>query len=149
MAHEDLYHGVHGPTLKRLTVRSTLCRVLRGVAFLGAFAMASDADAQLRRPRAEVAPIVEGRARAGAPVRVALEVSLPEGLHTQSNKPRDPNLIPTVLTIDAPQGVTVGEIVWPHSTDFTVAGQDQPLAVFEREFLVGVQLAIAPGTPNG
>ena len=35
------------------------------------------------------------------------KVSLPEGLHTQSNKPRDPLLIPTELTIDAPAGVTV------------------------------------------
>ena len=32
-------------------------------------------------------------------MRAALRVVLPEGLHTQSNKPRDPLLIPTVLTI--------------------------------------------------
>ena len=49
--------------------------------------------------------------------RLALKVSLPEGLHTQSNKPRDPLLIPTELTIDAPDGVTVKEIVFPPSTD--------------------------------
>ena len=42
--------------------------------------------------------------RAGAKVRLALKVALPEGLHTQSDKPRDPTLIPTVLTIDAPAG---------------------------------------------
>jgi thioredoxin:protein disulfide reductase len=107
-------------------------------------------QAQLTRPKAEVNPLVEGPARAGAPVRVALKVTLPEGLHTQSNKPRDRILIPTTLTIDAPAGVTVDEIVWPPSMDLRQAGQDQPLAVFEREFLIGVQLslatsAIAPG----
>jgi thiol:disulfide interchange protein len=81
---------------------------------------------------------------AGDAVRVALKVSLPEGLHTQSNRPRDPLLIPTELFIDAPAGVTVDEIVWPPSTDLNQAGQDKPLAVFEREFVVGVQLSLAP-----
>jgi hypothetical protein len=31
-------------------------------------------------------------------------VALPEGLHTQSNKPRDETPIPTVLTIDRAAG---------------------------------------------
>ena len=80
---------------------------------------------------------------------MALQVSLPEGLHVQSNAPRDPSLIPTVLTIDAPAGVTVDEIVYPPSTDLKQVGQDQPLAVFEREFVVGVHLTLAPGLPAG
>ena len=101
-------------------------------------------SAQPPRPRADVTPLVEGSARAGSPVRVALKVTLPEGLHTQSNKPRDPLLIPTALTIDAPAGVTVNEIVWPPAIDLKQAGADQPLAVFEREFLIGVQLSLAP-----
>ena len=51
-------------------------------------------------------------------MRVALKVSLPEGLHTQSNKPRDPLLIPTELAIEAPAGIAAEEIVWPPSTAF-------------------------------
>ena len=59
-------------------------------------------DAQMRGPKAELTPIVESDGvRGGYTVRLALKVSLPEGLHTQSDTPRDPNLIPTVLTIDA------------------------------------------------
>jgi thiol:disulfide interchange protein len=77
-----------------------------------------------------------------------LKVSLPEGLHTQSNKPRDPLLIPTELSFDPPAGVTVNEIVWPPATDFNQAGQDKPLAVFEREFVIGVQLSL-PSTAAG
>jgi thiol:disulfide interchange protein DsbD len=120
--------------------------VLRVVCVLcaGAFLLVSDASAQLRRPKADVTPIVESDgAHAGGPVRVALQVSVPEGLHTQSNKPRDPTLIPTELSIDAPTGVTVDEVVWPPSTDLKQAGQDQPLAVFEREFAIGVRLSLA------
>jgi thiol:disulfide interchange protein len=111
--------------------------------------VAPDAAAQLRRPRADVTPIVEGTVRPGGPARVALKVSVPEGLHTQSNEPRDPTLIPTELNLDAPAGVTVAEIVWPPATDLKQEGQEQPLAVFEREFVIGVQLALASSVPNG
>jgi thiol:disulfide interchange protein len=107
------------------------------------------AGAQSRRPKADVVPLVERSAHPGETARVALKVSLPERLHTQSNKPRDPLLIPTELTIDAPAGVTVKEIVWPPSTDLEQAGQDQPLAVFEQTFPIGVQLAIASSVPPG
>ena len=63
---------------------------------------ARDANAQSRRPSAAVTALTErARAHGGDTLRVALEVSLPEGLHTQSDKPRDPLLIPTSLTIDA------------------------------------------------
>jgi thiol:disulfide interchange protein DsbD len=103
------------------------------------------------RPKADVATVVEHETvRAGGPVRVALQVSLPEGFHVQSNKPRDPSLIPTEIRIDAPDGITVDEVVFPQSTDLQQTGSDQPLAVFERAFDVGVRLSVsstaAPGS---
>jgi thiol:disulfide interchange protein len=107
------------------------------------------ASAQLQRPKAEVTPLVEGTARAGSSVRVALKVSLPEGLHTQSNKPRDQTLIPTKLTVEAPPGVIEDEIVWPPSTDLNQPGADKPLAVFEHEFFIGVKLRLASSLPAG
>jgi thiol:disulfide interchange protein len=80
---------------------------------------------------------------------VALKVGVPEGLHTQSNKPRDPLLIPTTLRVDVPGNTTVEEIVWPPAIDLKQVTGDKPLAVFEREFLVGIKLSlsasIAPG----
>jgi len=109
---------------------------------------ASLASAQTR-PRAEITTVVESAVvHAGARVRLALKVSLPEGLHTQSNKPRDPTVIPTVLTIDAPGGVSVDEIVFPPSTVFKVAGLD-PLDVFEQHFAIGAQVTLAPAVPAG
>src|SRR5580693_4052684 len=105
---------------------------------------------QLVRPRAAVLPFVESdHVHAGTAVRAALQVSLPEGLHVQSNAPRDPSLIPTVLKIEPPPGITVDEIVYPLPTDLKQIGQDQPLAVFEREFAIGIRLSLAPGLPAG
>ncbi len=103
-----------------------------------------------RAPEAAITPLVETEeVRPGGTTRVALRVSLTEGLHVQSDRPRDPSLIPTVLTVEPPAGVRVGQLVYPHPTDFAQQGQDQPLAVFEREFVVGAELAIGPDLPPG
>jgi thioredoxin:protein disulfide reductase len=108
------------------------------------------ARAQLVRPKATVAPVVEtAGVQAGGSVRVALRVSLPDGFHVQSNKPRDPSLIPTVLSVDPPAGVSGDEVVYPPSSDLNQVGQSQPLAVFERDFAIGVQLKVSAGTAAG
>jgi thiol:disulfide interchange protein len=105
--------------------------------------------AQFRGPRADLNPLVESEVRAGGTTRAALEVRLPAQLHVQSNAPRDPALIPTELTFTPPAGVRATEIVFPKATDFQQAGLPQPLAVFEHEFAIGVQFAVAEGTAPG
>jgi len=108
------------------------------------------AHAQARRQKAEITPMVESSsAHAGTSLRLALKVVLPEGLHTQSNMPGDPSLIPTALTIDAPAGVRIDEIVFPRATELKQAGLDQPLSVFEREFAIGVQATLASSVAVG
>ena len=123
-------------------------RCLRPLALV-ALAVATLSAQRATRPKAEVVPLVEGPARAGSRVHVALKVSVPEGLHTQSNKPRDPLLIPTTLAVSAPEGVTVDEIVWPTPIDLKQVTGDTPLAVFEREFLIGGTLSLARSIPPG
>jgi thioredoxin:protein disulfide reductase len=127
--------------------RRTRLRVLMAAAVV--VVCGAMGHAQASRPRAEVAPLIESDGVHPGTVALALRVSLPEGLHTQSNTPRDPNLIPTVLTIDPPAGVTVDEIVFPPSTDLKQAGQDQPLAVFEHVFVIGVRATLAKGVAPG
>ncbi|HEV3216570.1 MAG TPA: cytochrome c biogenesis protein CcdA [Vicinamibacterales bacterium] len=111
---------------------------------------AAIAGAQAAPPVPVVTPIVEtSGVHAGQPLRAALRVRLPPGSHVQSNKPRDESLIPTVLTITPPAGVTVVEIVFPPATDLKQAGQSQPLAVFDQNFDIGVRFAIAAGAHPG
>jgi cytochrome c biogenesis protein CcdA len=107
------------------------------------------AVAQLQRIRAELTPLVESDASPGAPVRAALRVRIPERFHVQSDAPRDPTLIPTVLTVDAPEGISVEEIVFPQASEFEQIGQAQPLLVFEHEFTIGVQLNVSEMAPTG
>jgi cytochrome c biogenesis protein CcdA len=107
--------------------------------------------AQVGGATATVTPVVErDQVAPGSTLRAALQVTLPEGFHVQSNRPRDPSLIPTELTFESPDGVTVEEIVFPLPVDLKQIGLDQPLAVFEQVFTVGVHFnlssAVAPGS---
>ena len=105
---------------------------------------AADAGAQLKRIPAEIVPLVEtDGVRAGATVRAALQVTLPEGFHVQSNKPRDPSLIATELTLDPPTGIRGAEVVFPKAVEFRQEGLPEPLVVFDRHFTIGVQLAFS------
>ena len=107
------------------------------------------ASAQLRGVKADLATLVESDAAPGAPVRAALQVRIPDRFHVQSDAPRDPTLIPTVLTVDTPEGVKVTEIVFPQATEFNQIGQAQPLLVFEHEFAIGVGLELSSTVPSG
>jgi thioredoxin:protein disulfide reductase len=125
-------------------------RIRLALLLAGFVAAASLADAQPQRPTAQVAPIsAADGVRPGVPARLALRVALPEGFHVQSNAPRDPTLIPTVLTVETPPGVVVDEIVYPLPTDLEQVGQKQPLAVFEREFSIGVVARVAANAAPG
>lgn len=106
--------------------------------------------AQFRQPKAELTPLVQGPAiQPGQTVTVELGVELPEGIHVQSDQPRDPYVIPTVLTLTLPEGVVVEEITYPASSDFLLEGWDEPLAVFDHEFTIEVRLVLGADVPQG
>ena len=107
-------------------------------------------SAQFRQPRAELTPTVEQQAiQPGQTMTLVLRVELPENIHVQSDQPRDPFVIPTLLAFTLPEGVTLQEITYPASTDFLLAGQEEPLAVFETEFTIEVQMALAADVSPG
>jgi thioredoxin:protein disulfide reductase len=93
--------------------------------------------------------LVEAPAEPGSVARAAIRVTLPEGFHIQSNQPRDKSLIPTVLGVDPPTGVKPLEVVFPKDIDFKQEGITEPLAVFEREFVVGARFEIDKTVPAG
>lgn len=113
-------------------------------------AVAPEATAQLRRIPAEIVPLLEtDGVRAGTTVRAALQITLPEGFHVQSNKPRDASLIPTELTIEPASGIEAQELVFPEAVDFPQEGLPEPLLVFERQFTIGVRFSVPAGLPAG
>ncbi|MHC4275297.1 MAG: cytochrome c biogenesis protein CcdA [Planctomycetota bacterium] len=88
-------------------------------------------------------------AHPGGSIRAALQVKLPGKYHVQSNKPADEYLIPTILTVTPPEGLTVGEVVYPAPVTFEVLGFDEPLAVFDQTFVIGVAIEVGPDVRPG
>jgi cytochrome c biogenesis protein CcdA len=112
------------------------------IAVLSVLLVLTASAAGAQPPRATVTPFVESEATSGATTRLALSVSLPEKLHVQSDRPRDPLLIPTVLTVETPAGVRVTNLIYPEPSEFTLEGETTPLAVFDNEFVVGAELEL-------
>lgn len=86
--------------------------------------------------------------KAGESINLALKVVLPEGLHAQSNKPKDDSLIATTLTFAPSTAATPIEVVFPAAKDFKLETGDV-LLVFEREFVIGVQVRVSPTQKPG
>lgn len=126
----------------------TLMKTLTAVLAFASLAGSVSVHAQGAPARATITPLVEtSPAAAGTDVHVALQIALPAGFHTNSNKPRDENLIPLSVTFaPPPAGVEVREVVFPIPTDLVQRGADQPLRVFDGEFLIGASVRLAPGT---
>ena len=100
--------------------------------------------AQLRLPEVAISPVGETDAvHPDTTVRVALEVELEAGFHVNSNAPLDEALIPTVLTLEPPEGITLEGVAFPEPILFSLVGQqDDPLAVFEEQFRIGAELRV-------
>ena len=107
-------------------------------------------SAQLRAPRATLTPSVDpATVRPGRTAKLVLKVVLPDPIHVQSNKPRDPTLFPTALVLTPPAGVTLSGTTYPKAIDFRQEGQPEPLAVFEKTFTVTATVAVAASVKPG
>ena len=85
----------------------------------------------------------------GASVKLALIVSIPPGLHVQSDKPRDPTLKGALIWIDPASGVEIREVVFPEARDLPLEGYKEPLSVFEHQAIIGVDVALPKTAPVG
>jgi DsbC/DsbD-like thiol-disulfide interchange protein len=114
------------------------------------FAAVVTAEAQQARPRATLQlEATEMVVPAGSRAELGLQVSLPAEVHVQANQPDDPLLIPTVLSVEPPEGVTVDAIVYPQPSEFRQNGRERPLLVLGPSFEIGVHLQIGDEVPAG
>ena len=86
---------------------------------------------------------IKGEPAAGSRVTVVVKVKLEKGYHVHSNKPSQPEFIPTVLTLEPGAGVKAGTIGYPTGKSEKVAGLDKPLSIYEEHFEVSVPLGLS------
>jgi DsbC/DsbD-like thiol-disulfide interchange protein len=108
------------------------------------------AHAQTTRPRASLQPAAsEIMLAPGASADLVLNVSMPPDVHVQAHQPKDPLLIPTVLTVEAPDGIKVESIAYPTPTEFAQTGRADPLLVLGPAFEIRVRLSASNDAPDG
>src|SRR6185436_8763506 len=110
-------------------------------------------SAQAARTRPGVAELAVMPAaldvKPGGSARAAITVRLPEGFHMNSDKPREENLIPITVSMEAEPSVTGATAAFPEPIDLKQEGAAVPLRVFEREFAIGLQVNVAADASAG
>lgn len=82
------------------------------------------------------------RLPAGSQSRIALELSIAEGWHINSNPASPDFLIPTTVTLKSTLGTTLKNVVYPKAHDLKVKGTDGVYRVYDGKILVFGDLVI-------
>ena len=84
----------------------------------------------------------------GTGATLAVTLSIPPGLHTQSHTPLTDNLIPLVVTLTPASGVSAGDVIYPQPKieNYPALGR---VSVYDGEATIYVPLKIAPDAPAG
>lgn len=86
---------------------------------------------------------------AGESADTKIRLNIQSGYHVNANPPTFPYLKATELEIPATDGVSVGFIVYPNPLTKTFAFADQPLAVYEGETALKVNLKADKSAKRG
>ncbi len=90
------------------------------------------------------------RVEVGGTLLVAVQITLEHGWHVNAVKPLDPFLIPTQVTLEESPLYSVEAMAYPEHKLFRFAqSPDEPLAVYEGTFPIGLRLAVAPDAAVG
>jgi thiol:disulfide interchange protein DsbD len=81
--------------------------------------------------------------------KVALKVKVEEGWHINSNKPNEDYLIGTAVSIDSSAGFKLGAVDYPASQSIKLGFSDKPLSVFEKEFVIILNVTPSFDVPEG
>ena len=130
-------------------VRPNLPATLSVVA-LGLFGAISTPAQPLRQEKAEVGLVADRTAyEPGETARVAAKITVEEGWHVNSNTPTFDYLIPTKLDLQLPAGWPDEAVRYPKHDMQTFAFADQPLAVYDGEFVILAEVKVPADAQTG
>ncbi len=119
------------------------------LAYLLIFTAGGHSQVEAPKPvHVDIVPTVD-RYPAGGSYSFLLHVTVDEPWHINSDKPLEELLIPTTVSIEAPEGVSSGRLVFPEGHLRAFEFSDTDLSVFEREFYVLGTLAVSSDVDPG
>jgi thiol:disulfide interchange protein DsbD len=104
----------------------------------------STAFGQGSSPLITVAPISAISVARGEKVSLDIALRVNQGFHVNSNHPNDELLLPTVVRLDTPEGVTVARLDYPDAEQLVLpfAGNEK-LSVYSGDFAVSAEMRVA------
>jgi thiol:disulfide interchange protein DsbD len=85
----------------------------------------------------------------GSSGHIAIRVTVKDGWHINSNRPLDEYLIPTVLEVNAPDGITVTDILYPEAELAKLEISDKKMSLYHGTVVLGAGIAIDETTLPG
>lgn len=98
--------------------------------------------------RAQMPPIVEYigqeeiEIRSGEEGKVTLSFLVPEDYYIQAHELENEYFLPTVLNLNLPEGIEVGDIRYPASIHYQYSDEDEPLQIFTKEIVFDIPLKV-------
>jgi thiol:disulfide interchange protein DsbD len=93
--------------------------------------------------------IIPGKISAGATAEITITAEIEPAFHINSNKPTEEYLIPTVLTFEALDNASVGEVVYPEPKLAIFAFSEEELSVYEGKVIFRSNLTVSEKFPIG
>lgn len=108
------------------------------------------AQAQEQEPQVLISVLpAPQKYRAGGSYRLAVRLLIPKGLHINSDRPPDPYMIPTTLSLQAGKGLSFGPARFPRPQKVKLEFSSRPLDLFQGSLRVLVPLRLAPDLRPG
>ena len=85
----------------------------------------------------------------GEQARIAVVIEVPDGWHINAHQPLDEYLIPTEVSLEPPEGVTLEGLVYPEAVLASFSFSQEKLAVYEHTVTVGIAMSVAGNTAPG
>jgi hypothetical protein len=78
-----------------------------------------------------------------------MRLTIDKGYHVNANPPTFPYLKPTELIFKATPAISISSVKYPGATTRKFQFAEKPLAVYEGEAIIKVDLKVNKGTPQG
>ncbi len=85
----------------------------------------------------------------GSRVDIALILKIESGYHINANKPSEEYLIPTEVKFEPMEKISFGKVIYPEARMVKFDFSDKPLAVYEAETIIFIEIYIANDLPKG
>ncbi|HEY9500364.1 MAG TPA: protein-disulfide reductase DsbD domain-containing protein [Pyrinomonadaceae bacterium] len=86
---------------------------------------------------------------AGGSGSASMRLTIDKGYHVNANPPTFPYLKPTELIFKATPSISISSVKYPGATTRKFQFAEKPLAVYEGEAIIKVDLKVNKGTPQG